>query len=317
MTEYGYALSSEEHPPADLVRNAARAEEAGFTFACISDHYHPWVNAQGHSPFVWSVLGGIAATTQRLSVGVGVTCPIIRIHPAVLAQAAATTSSLFGGRFFLGVGTGELLNEHILGDRWPPADVRLEMLEEAVAVMRLLWEGGTKDHHGKHYTVENAHVYDLPEGDLPVVVSAFGPKAMEVAARIGDGYWGTSPQAELVEQYQKQGGTGPRYAQASLCWAPDVATARRTVFEQWPNGGVSGQASQDLPTPSHFEQVASVLTEEQVVGSTPCGPDPEQVVESVKQYVDAGYDHVYFHQIGPDQEGFFRFWENELRPRLS
>jgi G6PDH family F420-dependent oxidoreductase len=314
---FGYTLSSEEHGPSDLVHNAQRAEELGFDFVSISDHYHPWVSAQGHSPFVWSVLGGIAATTDRLEVGVGVTCPTMRIHPAVLAQAAATTALLFDGRFFFGIGTGEALNEHILGHRWPPADVRLAMLEEAVDVMRKLWTGDTVDHRGEFYEVENAKLFDPPDRPVPVIVSGFGPKAIALAARIGDGYWGNSPDKDIVDRFREAGGTGPRYAQLNLCWAEDEAAARKTVHQIWPNGGITGQLSQDLPTWTHFEEAAQMVTEEDAVKSVPCGPNVEPVLESVRTYLDAGYDHLYFHQIGPDQDGFFGFWSETLRPALD
>ena len=317
MVSFGYTLSSEEHGPRDLVRNARRAEEAGLDFVSISDHYHPWVSAQGHSPFVWSVLGGIAEATERIQVGVGVTCPTVRIHPAILAQATATTALLLEGRFFWGVGSGEALNEHILGDRWPSAPVRLEMLEEAVEVVRKLWTGETVDHRGRYYEVENAKLFDPPTEAPPIIVSGFGPVAVELAGRIGDGYWGHSPEAELVDAYAEAGGKGPRYAQLNVCWAEDEASARRTVYEIWPNTGVPGQLSQDLPTWTHFEEAVEMVTEEDAAKSVPCGPDVGPVVESVREYVDAGYDHLYFHQIGPDQEGFLRFWERELAPALA
>jgi len=318
VTTFGYTLSSEEQPPGALVANARRAEEAGFDFASISDHYHPWVTAQGHSPFVWSVLGGIAASTERMRVGVGVTCPIVRIHPAVIAQAAATTSLLFEGRFFLGLGTGEALNEHVVGTRWPPIAVRREMLEEAVEVMRLLFGGDTVEHRGRYYEVDNARLFDPPETELPLVVSGFGPDAARLAGRIGDGYWGNAPDRELLSAFESAGGSGPRYAQLNVCWAPTVEEARRTVFETWPNTAVPGQLSQDLPTWTHFEQATKIVTEDDATKSVACGPDlVTDVLDSVKQYVDAGYDHLYFHQIGDEQEGFFRYWESELRPALS
>jgi G6PDH family F420-dependent oxidoreductase len=317
MTQFGYTLSSEEHGPRDLVANASRAEEAGFSFVSISDHYHPWVSAQGHSPFVWSVLGGVATSTTHLSVAVGVTCPIVRIHPAIVAQAAATTSLLLGDRFTLGVGTGEALNEHILGHRWPRPEVRLAMLEEAVDIIRRLWTGETVDHRGAFYEVENARLFDPPEVDVPIVVSGFGPASIELAARIGDGYWGHSPDAEAIERHRSAGGTGPRYAQLNVCIGPDEAEARRTVHRIWPNAGVTGQLSQDLPTYSHFEDAAKMVTEDDAVASVPCGPDPGPVLESVKRFTEAGYDHLYFHQIGPDQEGFLRFFRDELAPSLA
>ncbi|MDQ3055332.1 MAG: TIGR03557 family F420-dependent LLM class oxidoreductase [Actinomycetota bacterium] len=317
MTAFGYSLSGEEHPPAELVANAQRAEAAGFEFVSISDHYHPWVSAQGHSPFVWAVLGAIANATERVRVGVGVSCPTVRIHPAVLAQATATTSLLFNGRFFFGVGTGEALNEHILGQRWPPPELRLAMLEEAVEVIRRLWAGDTVDHRGSFYEVENARLFDPPAQPPPIIVSAFGPKAIEVAARIGDGYWGHAPDGDLLGRFADAGGTGPRYAQLNLCWAEDTSMARKTVHEIWPNAGIPGQLAQDLPTWSHFEEAAELVSEDDATASVPCGPDVQPVVESVRRFLDAGYDHLYFHQIGSDQDGFFRFWNDELQPALA
>lgn len=314
---FGYSLSAEEHQPRDLVRNAERAEALGFDFVSISDHFHPWVSAQGHAPFVWSILGAVANASETLQVGVGVTCPIMRIHPAILAQATATTSLLFEGRFIFGVGTGEALNEHILGHRWPPPDVRLAMLEEAVAVIRALWAGDTVDHRGDFYEVENAKLFDPPREEPPIIVSGFGPKAVELAARIGDGYWGHSPSKELLDTYSNHDGRGPRYAQLNLCWSEDAAAARRTAHEVWPNAGVAGQLSQDLPTWTHFEEAATMVREDDVTESIPCGADVAPVIESVQSFVYAGYDHVYFHQIGPDQEGFFRFWSQELQPALA
>lgn len=315
--ELGFALSSEEHGPKDLVRQAVRAEETGFGFIGVSDHFHPWVPGQGHSPFVWSLLGAVAQATERLRVGTGVTCPIMRTHPAIIAQAAATTACLMPGRFFLGVGSGEALNEHILGDRWPPAPTRLEMLEEAVQLIRLLWEGGSKDHHGTYYTVEDATVFTLPD-ELPgIIMAAAGPKAATLAGRIGDGFWGVGPDEESIDTFEREGGAGkPRYGQATVCWAEDEGQARKTALQVWPNAGIVGQLSQDLPTPRHFEQAAQLVGEEDVTKSVVCGPDASRYVEMVQKYVDAGYTHVYIHQVGPDQEGFFRFWETELRPAL-
>jgi coenzyme F420-dependent glucose-6-phosphate dehydrogenase len=317
IASFGYTLSSEEHAPSPLVRNAQRAEELGFDFVSMSDHFHPWVSAQGHSPFVWAVLGAIASGTDRIQVASGVTCPTVRIHPAVLAQATATTALLLEGRFVFGVGTGEALNEHILGHRWPPADVRLAMLEEAVDVIRRLWSGDVVDHRGDFYEVENAKLFDPPDPAPPIVVSGFGPKAADLAGRIGDGYWGNAPKRELLDRFAKGGGSGPRYAQLNLCWSTDEAAARKTVLEVWPNAGISGQLSQDLPTWSHFEEAAALVTEEDATKSVPCGPDVEPVLESVRTYLDAGYDHLYFHQIGPDQDGFFRFWADTLQPALA
>lgn len=312
----GYTISSEEHGPRDMVRYGEMAVAHGVDRIDLSDHFHPWIGEQGESPFVWSILGALAHVDPDLRLGTGVTCPTVRIHPAIIAQAAATQSLLSGGRFWLGVGSGEALNEHILGDRWPPTDERLAMLEEAVAVMRRLWTGDQVTHVGEHYRVENARIYSAPDGPVPVYVSAFGPKAAEVAARIGDGLVTTSPDAEVVGVFRAAGGTGPVVAAAKACWALDEATARATVHRLWPNTGLPGELAQELPTPAHFEQAAQMVTEEAAVGSTPVGPDPEVHAASLRAYAEAGYDEVYVHQIGDEQESFLRFYRDEVLPRV-
>jgi coenzyme F420-dependent glucose-6-phosphate dehydrogenase len=316
VTTFGYAMSCEEHAPADLVAYGALAERAGLEFALISDHFHPWLDVQGQSPFVWSVLGALAERTERMTLGTGVTCPTTRIHPAIVAHAAATTAALLPGRFWLGVGTGENLNEHVLGDRWPPTAVRRERLREAVEVIRALWSGEQVEHRGRHYTVENARLYTLPEAPPPILVAASGPKAAELAGEIGDGLVGLAPDEEVPERFAAAGGDGPRVAQLHVCWGEDEAAARELAHERWSNGGLGGELSQELPTPAHFEQAAATVREEDVVGPLPCGPALEPFLDSVRQYVDAGYDHLYFHQIGPDQEGFVAFAERELLPAL-
>jgi G6PDH family F420-dependent oxidoreductase len=315
VAELGFALSSEEHPPNDLVKWARRAEETGFTFALISDHFHPWIDRQGHSPFVWSVIGGIAQVTERLEVGTGVTCPTIRTHPAIIAQATATSAAMMPGRFFLGVGSGENLNEHILGDKWPAPDERLELLEEAVEVMRLLWQGGYQTHRGRHYTVESARIYTLPDEPPPIHVAASQKNAAQLAGRIGDGHVGVSPDEEIVKEFEDAGGKGkPKYGQITCCWAEDEEQARRTAHEVWPNAGLEGPLTQELALPSHFEAASEMVTPEKVAETVVCGPDPQPYLDQLKAYEDAGYDHVYFHQVGRDQEGFFGFAERELLP---
>jgi coenzyme F420-dependent glucose-6-phosphate dehydrogenase len=314
----GYALSSEEHRPLDLVRNAARAEQAGFEFALISDHFHPWIDRQGQSAFVWSVLGGIAEATERLVLGTGVTCPTLRIHPAIVAQAAATTAAMLPGRFFLGVGTGENLNEHVLGQRWPSTQVRREMLAEAVEVMRLLWSGDLSSHRGRHYTVENARIYTLPDEPIEVMVAAGGEEAAALAGRIGDGLIGTAPDAATLDAFDEAGGVGkPRYAQVTVCWAARESDARRTALERWPNAALQGPLGQELPLPAHFEAASGMVTEDSIAKAIVCGPDPEPYTKVVDEYVDAGYTHVYLHQVGADQEGFFGFCESELLPHYD
>jgi G6PDH family F420-dependent oxidoreductase len=316
MAEIGLFALAEEHDPRTMVDTAARAEEAGFESIWISDHFHPWLDSQGESPFVWGVIGGIATTTN-LRVTTAVTCPIMRIHPAVLAQAAATTAAMMPGRFRFGVGTGEALNEHILGHKWPIAPERLEMLEEAVELIRALWTGETITHRGRHFTVENARIYTLPGEPPPVLLSAFGPRAVELAARIADGFITTSPAADDLAAYREQGGRGVTQAGMKVCWGPDEKSARELAHERWATTGVSGQLSQDLPTPTHFEQAVENVTVDQVAESIACGPDPERHAAAIREYLDAGFDEVYVAQVGPDQRGFLDFYRTELAPRLD
>jgi G6PDH family F420-dependent oxidoreductase len=317
MASIGYSLSSEEHHPNELVRHAELAEAAGFEFAGISDHFHPWIDAQGHSPFVWNVIGAISHATTTLRLGTGVTCPMIRTHPAVIAQAAATSEAMMPGRFFLGLGTGEALNEHITGERWPEHEVRVEMLEEAVEVIRMLWTGDTVSHRGKHFTVEQARLYTLPPSPPPIVIAGAGPKSAQLAGRIGDGFVSTKPDREVVQAFEQAGGAGkPIYGQATVCWAPTEAEGRRTAHEQWPNSAVPGQLGQDLPTPKHFEQAARLVREDDVADKIVCGPDAERHAQAVRDFVDAGFDHVYVHQIGPRQEEFIRFFADAVMPKL-
>jgi coenzyme F420-dependent glucose-6-phosphate dehydrogenase len=261
-----------------------------------------------------SVIGGIALQTESLRLGTGVTCPMIRIHPAVVAQAAATAAAMMPGRFFLGVGTGENLNEHILGDRWPSAGERRAMLEEAVEVMRTLWKGELTSFDGDHYVVDNARIYTLPEKSIEIVVAAGGPEAAELAGRIGDGLVSTAPRSELVDAFLGAGGEGPRYGQLTVCWADSEEQARRTALEVWPNAGLKGPLSQELPLPSHFEEACEMVDEETVAEYIVCGPDPDRHLEGIQEFVDAGFDHVYVHQVGPEQEGFIDFYESEVLP---
>jgi G6PDH family F420-dependent oxidoreductase len=317
MTRHGLTLSSEEHPPAKLLEIAVAAEEAGFDFVSISDHYHPWIGAQGHSPFVWSMLGALSQATDQLEIGVGVTCPTMRIHPAVLAQAVATTACLLEGRFTWGVGSGENLNEHILGDRWPPADIRLEMLEEAIEVVRGLWTGESLTHRGAHYVVEDARIFDLPGQLPPLLVSAFGDKAVKVAARAGDGLWVTGMPAETIDKYHEGGGSGPIWSQLSLCWGPDKEEAIDRAHEMWPNTALTGQLNQDLRTVSDFEHAVELVDRSDMEGAIPCGPDAGPILDAIRQTAKLGVDHVYLHQIGDPTEGFIDFWRDEIRPELE
>ena len=303
--ELGFALSSEDHPPNELVRQAQIAERAGFTFGLISDHFHPWVSDQGHSPFVWSTLGGIAEATEKIRTGTGVTCPLIRIHPAIVAQAAATVAAMMPGRFFLGVGTGENLNEHVTGARWPLPWERLEMLEEAVEVIRKLWSGEEITHRGEHYTVEQARLYTLPDEPAEIYVAASKPQAAELAGRIGDGLVSTSPDEELVSAFEEAGGSGkPKLGMIHVAYDTDEKKALKRAHELWPNTALQGPLSQELALPSDFEGAVPMVGEEDVAESVPHGPDPAKYRDLIAKYEKAGFTHVYIHQIGDNQKEF-------------
>ena len=313
---FGYFLSTEEYTPAELLEQARLAEQAGFEALWISDHYHPWNDEQGQSPFVWSLIGALSSVC-RLPVTTAVTCPTVRTHPAVIAQAAATSAVMHEGRFVLGVGSGEALNEHILGSPWPTADVRLEMLEEAVEVMRALWSGDVVSHRGRHYTVDTARIYTLPEEPPKVYVSGFGPKAVDLAARIGDGYITTMPDAEMLQRFRDNGG-GDKPAQSGVkvCYAEDEDAGVEIAHRLWANASVPGELAQVLPSPRHFEQVSSLVTKEMTREAIVSGPDPEAHVAAVREYADAGYDEVYVSNMGPHYEGFMRLYRDEVLPAV-
>jgi G6PDH family F420-dependent oxidoreductase len=314
----GYYLSSEEFGPAELVRQARLAEQSGFQGLWISDHFHPWNDEQGHSPFVWSVIGAIAQATSRITIMTAVTCPTVRIHPAIIAQAAATSAVLLDGRFTLGLGSGEALNEHVLGDRWPPAKKRHEMLEEAVEVIRTLWRGGTQDHRGRYYTVENARIYDLPEHQPRIVISGFGAHSTKLAARIGDGFCATFPSGDLVELFRREGGDGKLVAGAmKVCWDEREDRARATAHRVWPSELLPGELGQVLPTPAHFEQACRLVSEEMVAEAIPCGPDLERHMQLMGRYAEAGFDELYVQQIGGGHDRFFELYADEVLPRFG
>jgi coenzyme F420-dependent glucose-6-phosphate dehydrogenase len=310
--QIGYWLSSEEHAPKELVENAVRAEQAGFEHVLISDHIHPWVDAQGHSPFVWGVIGAIGQATERLRLGTAVTCPLIRVHPAIVAHAAATAQELMDGRFFLGVGTGENLNEHVLGGRWPRADERLEMLEEAVDLIRKLFGGEYETYRGKHYTVEQLKLYDAPRNPPPIVVAAAAENAARVAAAKGDGTMNTSPDGELVEKYKSAGGKEPIYGKITGCFAPDAETARKIALERQPNVAMGGSLSQELALPRDFEAVAELVRPDDLEGSLVLGSDPSMWRERIDEYERAGFTHVCLHDVGLHQAEFIDFAQQFL-----
>lgn len=311
--ELGYALITEEHPPRALVDAAERAAEAGFAYLSISDHFHPWTSVQGESPFAWTVLGALADRVD-LPLITAVTAPYKRYHPAIVAQAAATTAAMTTAGFTLGLGTGEALNEHVVGGEWPDPAVRLEMLEEAIAVIRELWTGKEVTHRGRYVTVDQARLYTLPESPPPIVVAAGGSDAAELAGRLGAGFMGTSPDAELIEAYRAAGGDGPIYGQATVCWADDEETARRTMHERWRHSAFDWSVNAEIPTPEGFETAGEVVREEDVTGKKPMGTDVDAYLDSMAMYAEAGYERVAIHNVGRDQTGFLRFAEVALLP---
>jgi G6PDH family F420-dependent oxidoreductase len=313
----GYQLSSEEFTPAELLEQARLAEQSGFEGLWISDHFHPWIDAQGQSSFVWSMIGALSQVSS-LPVTTAVTCPIMRLHPAILAQAAATSAVLHSGRFVLGVGTGEALNERVIGEGWPSADLRLEMLEEAVEVMRKLWSGRFVNHRGRYYTVEHARIYTRPEQPPKVYVSAFGPKALELAGRIGDGYISAQPKEKLVRGFRDNGGGDkPAAGGCKACYAGNEDEAVRIAYERWPTEGLPGQLSRELPSPRQFEQASTLVKPDTIRQILPCGPDPGRHLEQLTRYHDAGFDEVYVANIGPHYADMMRLYASEILPQVA
>jgi coenzyme F420-dependent glucose-6-phosphate dehydrogenase len=318
LIELGYSLSSEEQRPSKLIANACMAEEVGFRFVIISDHYHPWVSQQGESSFVWSVLGGIAQATEHITAGTGVTCPIMRFHPTLVAQAASTIADMMPRRFFLGLGTGEYLNEHILGDPWPSVDIRREMLTEAVHVIRELWEGKEYSHHGAYFTVSDARIYTLPDKLPPIYLAASGTDTASLAGEIADGLISTTPGDEVVKAFKDHGGSEkPCFGQIKVCWANSAEEAKQVMRQWWPVSALSGRLHVDLPTPKHFEDAVELMGEPEIPEDAILGPDPEPYLRALRSLQDNGYDNIYIHQVGPDQKGFLKFFQSSLLPLLE
>ncbi|GAA4604105.1 G6PDH family F420-dependent oxidoreductase [Actinoplanes octamycinicus] len=312
---FGYKLMAEGFGPKELIRQAVRAEQAGFDFVEISDHYHPWLEEQGHSPFAWNVLSAIAARTDRLGLATGVTCPTVRYHPAIIAQAAATLAIISDGRFTLGIGSGERLNEHVVGRPWPGIDVRQEMLAEALDIINLLWQGGYRSYQGKHLQLEDARVWDLPE-TLPVVaVAAGGSQAATLAGTHGSGLFATEPRADLVTAFEKAGGDGPKYAEIPMAWAPtaDAAAEEAHRTSRWALTGWKVMA--ELPNPVNFDAASQTVRVEDVREKFVCGPDAQPYLDAARTYAEAGFDHLVLQNAGPDPDGFMDFFQSEIKPR--
>lgn len=315
--EVGYWLSSEEHGARALVDHAVRAEAAGFRRAMISDHFHPWTPTQGHAPFVWGVLGAIGHATHELALATGVTAPILRMHPAVVAHAAATAAVLLEERFELGLGSGERLNEQIVSQAWPRAGIRRRMLTEAVDIIRRLLAGELVNAEGEFYRVEHAQLYSRPTVPPRILLAASGRRSAMLAGEIADGIISYTPDAQLIEQFSHTGGDGKvRAGQLHLCWAATAEQAKATAMTWWPNGGLPPQLNAELAQPKDFAAASGLVDEATLARSIICTSDPEPVLRAITRFATAGFNRVYLHQVGPDQAGFLRFWEQELRPAL-
>ena len=318
MVKLGYKLMTEEHGPADLVRNAVLAEQAGFDFVSISDHFHPWLKAQGHAPFAWSVLGAIAHATSRIGLATGLTCPILRYHPAIIAQAAATIAVMSQGRFVLALGAGERLNEHVTGARWPATIERHAMLGEAIDLIRLLWSGGVHSWTGEHFVLDHAQLFDLPERPIPIVLGVSGDHSVALAAAKADGIMATEAKRELVDGFRRQAGKpGPAYAEALLAYAASEEEGLRIAHERFRFSPLGWSVNSELPSVEGFEAATRYVRPEDMKDSLAAGPDVAKHVAAVREYVDAGFDHVVLTAPGPDQAGFLRFFETELKPALA
>jgi G6PDH family F420-dependent oxidoreductase len=302
--QVGYKLATEGHDPRELVELGVLAEQAGFDFVELSDHFHPWLEEQGHSPFTWAVLGSLAERTERIGLATGVTCPIIRYHPAVVAQAAATTALLSDGRFTLGIGAGERLNEHVVGTGWPAVTVRHRMLVEALEIIHLLFEGGYRSYDGRYLQLEDARLFDLPETPVPIAVAAGGPQAARLAADKGDGLFVTEPDPDLLATFREAGGTGPAYAEVPLAYAAseDEAAQEAHRTSRWTLGGWKVMA--ELPNPVNFDAASGTVTLDDVKQQFSCGPDLDRHVEQARPYAEAGYDRLVLMDVGPDPRAF-------------
>ena len=318
MAHFGYTLMTEQAGPAALVEHAAAAERAGFDFAVSSDHYFPWLDSQGHAPNAWSVLGAVTQVTSRMELMTYVTCPIIRYHPAIVAQQAATTQILSGGRFTLGLGAGENLNEHVVGRGWPSVDVRHDMLAEAVDIISALFDGGYVTHGGKHFRVDSAKLWDLPDTRVPIAVAVSGDQSVGRFAPMADHMIAVEPQADLVSGWDAASpGESRKIGQIPVCWDRDRDAAVARAYDQFRWFGGGWKVNAELPGPSAFAGATQFVRPDDVAASIPCGPDVEPIVKAVSEFLDAGFTDVALVQIGGDhQRDFFTFAERELLPAL-
>jgi G6PDH family F420-dependent oxidoreductase len=318
VIKFGYKLMTEEHGPSALVENARRAEAGGFDFVSISDHFHPWLESQGHAPFAWSVLGAIAATTSRIGITTGLTCPIIRYHPAIIAQAAATIAGMSGGRFTLAIGAGERLNEHVTGARWPSVLERHDMLAEAIEIFRALWDGRVHTLRLEHFTIDHARLYEAPARPIPIVVGVSGRHSVALAAEKADGVMAVEPRAELVRDYRAAASRpGPCYAEVTLSYADSEATALKALHDRFRFGALGWSVMSEAPSVESFEAATKFIRPEDLADNAGLGPDPDSHLKAIAKYVDAGFDHIVLTGVGDDQAGFIDFFQRELKPRLA
>lgn len=314
--QIGYKLFAEDVAPKELIRRAVEAERAGFDFVEISDHFHPWLPEHQHSPFAWAILSAIAAKTDSLRLATGVTCPSIRYHPAIIAQAAATLQIISDGRFTLGIGAGERLSERIVGQGWPEVGDRHRRLREALEIIRLLWSGGTHSYRGDFLQLQDARVYDLPDVLPEIVVAAGGPQSAALAAELGDGLFATDPDASLIEAWQRAGGSGLRYAEVPTAFAPDERAGAEAAHARFRFGPLGWKVLAELPDPTAFDQATQHVRVEDMADAFACGPDVERHVEAFGEFADAGFDHLALMDGGPDPDAFLAFFADELGPRL-
>ncbi|MEU6824170.1 LLM class F420-dependent oxidoreductase [Streptomyces atriruber] len=319
MVQIGYTMMTEQAGPRALVDDLVAAEKAGFDFSVTSDHYFPWLDSQGHSPYAWSVLGAAAQATSRIPLMTYVTCPTVRYHPAVVAQKAATMQLLSEGRFRLGLGSGENLNEHIVGAGWPSARVRVDMLEEAVGIIRALFTGDDVNHEGTHFDVANARLWDVPDELPPIGIAVSGERSCALAGRHADLVIATEPKGELLDSFDRHGGRGkPRVGQLPVCYDTDKDAAIARAHDQfrWSVGG--WPVNSELPGPSGFAGATRFVTPQDMAKQIPCGDDVDDFVEAVRPYVDAGFTEIALVQVGGEQQRPFIDWaEKKLLPALG
>jgi G6PDH family F420-dependent oxidoreductase len=318
VASFGYTMMCEQSPADALVADLQAAERAGFDFSVISDHYQPWLDAQGHSPYAWAVLGAAAAATERIPLMTYVTCPIMRYHPVVVAQKAATVQTLSGGRFRLGLGAGERLNEHVVGEPWPSVGTRHEMLAEAVEIIRALLAGETVNRRGRHFGADQARLWDPPREEVPIGIAVSGPESCRLAGRLADLMIAVEPERELGETFDAAGGAGkPRVGQLAVCYDRDRDAAVARAHEQFRWFGLGWKVNAELPNPDAFDAASESVTAEEVAEGIPCGPDVEQHVRQVKAFLDAGFEEVALVQVGGESQREFIDWaERELLPAL-